>query len=136
MSKDETPISDQLKQVIEELDIEGKARAAASAAEDAVFRGVGMAGQYVHEHRTGIEDFLDRATAAVERQTGGRYAEQVGRVREQLSAGVASLADRRWTPIPDDAAELEAPDIDLQAGDPQADDPHPGDPQPGDPPTA
>jgi len=109
MTDDETPLSDQIKKVVEELDLEGKAKAAAAAAEDVVFRGVGMAGQYVHDHRADIEGFLERASAAVDSQTGGRYAEQVGRLHEQLSAGVASLADRRWTPVPDDPGELEAP---------------------------
>ena len=49
MSEDEKPVSDQLKQAIDEMDLEGKVKAAAAAAEDAVFRGLGVAGQYVHE---------------------------------------------------------------------------------------
>lgn len=111
MTDDENanPISEQLKRAVEELDLERRLQSAAAAAEDAVFRGVGLAGQFVHDHRADIEGFLDRATSAVDGQTGGRYADQVGKVREQLSAGVASLADRRWTPVPDDAAELDPP---------------------------
>ena len=109
MSDDEKPLSDQLKQVVDEFDIEGKVKAAGAAAEDALFRGLGIAGQFVHDRRDGIESFLDRAVSGLDAQTGGRYADQVGHLRDQLSAGVASLADKRWTPVPDDPAELEEP---------------------------
>jgi hypothetical protein len=109
MSEDEKPVSDQLKQAIDEMDLEGKVKAAAAAAEDAVFRGLGVAGQYVHERRDGIEAFLDRAVSGFDARTGGRFSGPVGELRDQLSAGVASLAERRWTPVPDDASELGAP---------------------------
>ena len=109
MSEDEKPVSEQLKKAIDEMDLEGKVKAAAAAAEDAVFRGLGVAGQYVHERRDGIEAFLDRAASGFDAQTGGRFTGPVGELRDQLSAGVASLAERRFTPVPDDASELEAP---------------------------
>lgn len=105
----ETPVTDQLKQALDEMDLEGKVKAAAATAEDALFRGLGIAGQYVHERRDGIEAFLDRAVSGFDAQTGGRFSGPVGDLRDQLSAGVASLAERRWTPVPDDASELGAP---------------------------
>ena len=110
MSKDETPLSDQIKKVVDDLDLETKVRDAAAAAEQAVVRGLEATGSYLREHRDGIEGFLDRAVGAIDRQTGGRYAVQVEQVRGQLVAGVASLADREWgvqTPAP--PAELPAP---------------------------
>ncbi len=110
MSDDEKPLGDQIKQVVDDLDLEGKMKAATAAAEDVMFRGLGIAGQFVHERRDGIESFLDRAVSGLDSQTGGRYAEQVGHLRDQLSAGVASLADKRWTPVPDDPGELEPAD--------------------------
>ena len=67
MSTDEKPVSDQIKKAVDDLDLEGKVKAAAAAAEDAVFRGLGIAGQYVHEHRDGIEAFLDRAVVRLRR---------------------------------------------------------------------
>jgi hypothetical protein len=132
---DETPFSDQVKKVVDELDLEGKVKAAAAAAEDVMFRGLGVAGQFVHERRDGIESFLDRAVSGIDEQTGGRYAEQVGSLRDQLSASVASLADRRWTPVPDDPGELspsdaapsEIPPAEIPpAEDPPGDDPWAG----------
>ncbi len=106
---DEKPISDQLKQAIDELDLENKVKAAAAAAEDALYRGLGAAGQYVHERRDGIEAFLDRAATGIDEQTGGRFSDQVGGLRDSLSAGVASLADKRSMPVPDDVSELDVP---------------------------
>jgi hypothetical protein len=106
----EKPVTDQLKQALDEMDLEGKVKAAAAAAEDVLFRGLGIAGQYVHERRDGIEAFIDRAASGLDAQTGGRFSGPVGELRDQLSAGVASLAERRWTPVPDDASELEAPE--------------------------
>jgi pyruvate dehydrogenase E2 component (dihydrolipoamide acetyltransferase) len=111
VSKDETPLSDQIKKVVDDLDLETKVRDAAAAAEQAVVRGLEATGSYLREHREGIEGFLDRAVGAIDRQTGGRYADQVEQVRGQLVAGVASLAERDWgeqTPAP--PAELPAAD--------------------------
>ena len=101
MSKDDTPISDQIKRAVDDLELEAQVREAAVAAEDAVLRG-------------DIEGFFDRAFGAIDRQTGGRYADQVEQVRGQLVAGVASLADREWGPsvtaAPAEPAELPAPE--------------------------
>ena len=111
MSKDDTPISDQIKRAVDDLELEAKVREAAVAAEEAVFRGLEATGSYLREHRGDIEGFFDRAFDAIDRQTGGRYADQVEQVRGQLVAGVASLADREWGPSVTAApAELPAPD--------------------------
>jgi hypothetical protein len=118
VSKDDTPISDQLKQAVDDLGLETKVRDAAAAAEQAVVRGLEATGSYLREHRDDIEGFLDRAVGAIDRQTGGRFAEQVEQVRGQLSAGVANLADRDWgeparaEPPELPAADEESPDDD------------------------
>ena len=114
MSKDDTPISDQIKRAVDDLELEAKVREAAVAAEDAVLRGLEATGSYLREHRGDIEGFVDRTFGAIDRQTGGRYADQVEQVRGQLVAGVASLADREWGPsvtaAPAEPAELPAPE--------------------------
>ena len=116
MSKDETPLGDQIKKVVDDLDLENKVRDATAAAEQVVVRGLEATGSYLREHRGDIEGFLERAVGAIDRQTGGRYADQVEQVRGQLVAGVASLADREWTaqtpaelPAADEAPAVEAP---------------------------
>ena len=111
MSKDDTPISDQIKRAVDDLELEAKVREAAVAAEEAVLRGLEATGSYLREHRGDIEGFFDRAFGAIDRQTEGRYADQVERVRGQLVAGVASLADREWGPsVTAEPAELPAPE--------------------------
>ena len=114
MSKDDTPISDQIKRAVDDLELEGKVREAAVAAEEAVLRGLEATGSYVREHRGDIEGFFDRAFGAIDRQTGGRYGDQVEQFRGRLVAGVASLADRAWGPTvtaaPAEPAELPAPE--------------------------
>ena len=111
MSKDETPISDQLKKVVDDLDLESKVKEATAAAEQAVLRGLEATGSYLRDHRADIEGFIERAGAAIDRQTSGRYADQVEQVRGQLAAGVASLADRQWAPLDHQPDELEAPEV-------------------------
>ena len=110
MSKDDTPISDQIKRAVDDLELEAKVREAAVAAEEAVLRGLEATGSYLREHQGDIEGFVDRTFAAIDRQTGGRYADQVEQVRGQLVGGVASLADRSWGPSvtaePVDPSEL------------------------------
>jgi hypothetical protein len=98
VSKDDTPISDQIKRAVDDLELEAKVREAAAAAEEAVLRGLEATGSYLRDHRGDIEGFFDRTFGALDRQTGGRYADQVEQVRDQLVAGVASLADREWGP--------------------------------------
>jgi hypothetical protein len=110
VSKDDTPISDQIKRAVDDLELEAKVREAAVAAEEAVLRGLEATGSYLREHRGDIEGFFDRTLGAIDRQTGGRYADQVEHVRDQLVAGVASLTDREWGPAataaPVEPAEL------------------------------
>ena len=107
MSKDDKPITDKLKQVVDELQLEERVKEAAAAAEQAVLRGLDATGSYVRDHRADIEGFLHRAGAAIDRQTSGRFADQVEQVRNQLTAGVASLAERDWGSGP--GRELEPP---------------------------
>ena len=61
MSKDETPISDQLKKVVDDLDLESKVKEATAAAEQAVLRGLEATGSYLRDHRADIEGFIERA---------------------------------------------------------------------------
>ena len=111
VSKDETPISDQLKKVVDDLDLESKVQEATAAAEQAVLRGLEATGSYLRDHRADIEGFFERAGAAIDRQTSGRYAGQVEQVRGQLTAGLASLTDRQWAPLDREPDELEAPEV-------------------------
>ena len=111
MSKDETPISDQLKKVVDDLQLETKVKEATAAAEQAVLKGLEATASYLRDHRADIEGVIERAGAAIDRQTAGRYSDQVEQVRGQLSAGVASLADRQWSPVDSAPDALEAAEL-------------------------
>ena len=93
----DTPISDRLKQAVDDLDLEAKVAAAAEAAEQAVLRGVERAAGYAHDHRSDIDALLDRASSLIDTRTDGRYADRVGRVRRpgHLRRGQAGRAPRR-----------------------------------------
>jgi hypothetical protein len=121
VSKDERPITEQLKQVVDDLQLEDRVKEAAAAAEEAVLRGLEATGSYVRDHRADIEGFIERATATLDRQTSGRFAEQVEQVRSQLTAGVAGIADRQWTRAAEGPGELAGPD-DERPEDPPAPD--------------
>jgi len=103
MARDDTPISDRLKQAVDDLEIEAKVQAAATAAEDAVVRGLDAAGRFVADHRTDIETLLDRAGDVIDQRTAGRYADRVDRVRGELSAGIARLSRRTGHDEPPDS---------------------------------
>jgi hypothetical protein len=116
VSQDEKPISDQLKQVVDDLQLEERVKEVAAAAEQMVLRGLDTTGTYVRDHRGDIQGFIDRAGAAFDRQTSGRFAEQVEQMRTQLTAAVASLADRGSA-----RPEIEAPPAQLPEGADHAD---------------
>ena len=91
-------ITEQLKQLIDELEIERHVKEAAVDLERAVVTGVEKAGSLAHERRSDIEGWLDRVASAVNERTEGRYADQLAGVREQIESGVDRLAEHRAEP--------------------------------------
>ncbi|MEZ5095921.1 MAG: hypothetical protein R2731_07235 [Nocardioides sp.] len=88
-------ISDQLKQTIDELEIEKHLSRLIAQAEEAVLRAVTAAGDYAHEHGDDIAAFVQRAGSAVNERTDDRFASVVESVSTQLNRGVAKLAEQR-----------------------------------------
>ncbi len=117
MGTDNRPISDQLKQVVDDLHLEERVRDLAATAEEAVLRGLAATGSYLREHRAEIDGFLDRAGSAIDRQTSGRFSDQVDQVRSQLSAGIATIADREWGSVAGSDRGLPPPMTAPDAGD-------------------
>ena len=93
-------ITEQLKQLLDELEIERHVKEAAVDLERAVTTGVERVGGLAHERRTDIEGWLDRVSSAVNDRTEGRYADQVAAVRDQIGSGVERLAEQRQPPAP------------------------------------
>lgn len=83
------------RRVIEDLELEkhlAQAGALASrVAQDVVIAASGFADQ----HRATAHEWIGRAESEVNRVTGGKGADLVGRVRSGLDAGVDLVADQR-----------------------------------------
>lgn len=92
------PITDNLKQKLDELEIERHVTEAAAEIERTVVEVVQKAGSLTHERRGDIEGWLDKATQAINERTDGRYADQVSGVRSTIESGVGKLADQRPGP--------------------------------------
>ncbi len=107
------PISDNLKQKIDELEIERHVTEAAAEIERTVIEAVQKAGSVTHERRGDIDGWLDKATEAINSRTEGRYADQLAHVRGQIESGVGKLADQRPGPrVAPPIDEIETPPLD------------------------
>ena len=86
---------DKLKNKAEELDLQGKADRLADAATKAAQQAKEKAGELADENRDKVEHVLDKAGAAIDERTDGKYAIKVARAKQQVSKGVDKLAEQR-----------------------------------------
>lgn len=88
-------ITDTLKQLVDELEIERHVTDAGKAAEKAFLQALEKAGDYAHTHTEDLNQFLDKAGATIEDKTEGKYADTWDKVREQIAKAWAKLAEQR-----------------------------------------
>ncbi len=88
-------ITETLKAKLDELDLDRRLDELTVATEKAVKRAVEQAGELAHDNRDKVSALLDKAGAALDQRTEGRYAAQFGKVREQVVVGVDKLAAKR-----------------------------------------
>jgi hypothetical protein len=88
-------ISETLKQKIDELELDRRLSEATVAGEKALKQALAKAGEYAHDNREKAEALLDKAAAAIDEKTDGKYAQKLGRVKDQVRAGIDKLADQR-----------------------------------------
>ena len=86
---------DKLKSKAEEFDLQGKADRLAGAATKAAQQTREKAGELADENRDKVERVLDKAGAAIDERTEGKYAVKVARAKQQVSKGVDKLAAQR-----------------------------------------
>ncbi len=86
---------DKLKGKAEELDLQGKADRLADAATTAAQQAREKAGEVADENRDKVERVLDKAGAAIDGRTEGKYAIKVATAKQQVSKGVDKLAAQR-----------------------------------------
>jgi hypothetical protein len=93
--------AEDLKRKVNEFELDRRFSEAVDASEKAVARAVEKAGEIAQERSGDISQLLDRAGASIDERTDGKYAEKVGRVKDQLNRGVAKVAEQA-PPRPDD----------------------------------
>lgn len=86
-----------LKTTVDSLHLQDRVEEFGVAAERAAKRALEEAGHLAHTKREQVVGLLDKAEAALDRRTEGRYAAQAAKVRTQLLAGVDKLAAQRPT---------------------------------------
>jgi MT0933-like antitoxin protein len=86
---------DKLKNKAEELDLKGKADRLADAATKAAQQSKEKAGELADENRDKVERVLDKAGAAIDERTEGKYATKVAKAKQQVNKGVDKLAEQR-----------------------------------------
>jgi hypothetical protein len=90
-------INDKLKQKIDELDLDRRLDTAVRQAEAAMAQARDKAAELADERGDDLERLLDKVTTSIDSRTDGRFAAPIGKVRGQVSAGVARLAERHHT---------------------------------------
>ena len=88
-------INETLKKLIDDLDLDRRVNNAVEQGETLLHRAVDTAAGFAHEHRDDVESALERISARIDASTEGKYAAQVGKVRDQVGLGLARLAERR-----------------------------------------
>ncbi len=86
---------DKLKRRAEELDLQRKADQLAVAATKAAQQAKEKAAELADENRDKVGSVLDKAGAAIDERTQGRYADRVAKAKVQVAKGVDRLADQR-----------------------------------------
>ncbi len=89
---------DKLKRRAEELDLQRKADQLAVAATKAAKQAKEKAAELADENRDKLGPVLDKAGAAIDQRTQGKYADRVAKAKVQVAKGVDKLADQRTVP--------------------------------------
>lgn len=84
-----------LKNMIDEFDLDRRVDDLVGQAETMLKRAVESAADFAQTHRDDVDRTLDRVTARISETSEGKYTEQAVKVREQLEAGLAKLAEHR-----------------------------------------
>lgn len=106
---------DKLKRRAEELDLQGKADQLADAASKAAHQAKDKAAELANDNRAKIGSTLDKAGAAIDKQTDGKYADKVAKAKQQVSKSVDKLAEQRPAGNAGTVAPFDAPPADAPA---------------------
>lgn len=90
-----TTITDTIKKMVDELEIERHVTEVTETAEKAARQALGRAGDFAHAHTADLEQLLDRAGTAIDDRTEGRYADTWTKVKDQVTKVWSKLAEQR-----------------------------------------
>ena len=105
-----TTITDTLKQMVDELEIEKHVAEMSETAEKAARDAITKAGEFAHAHTADLEQLLARAGSAIDDKTDGRWSDAWTKVSGHVTSLWGMLADQRSaaeTTDVEDPAELE-----------------------------
>lgn len=86
------------RQAIEDLELDKHLAQAGAAAAKLAQDAVSAAGGFVDAHREQAHEWLGHAEGEIDRVTGGKATDLLGKVRSGLAAGVDLVADQRPEP--------------------------------------
>ena len=110
---------EQMKHKADEVGLQGKAKDFGDAVVEVVKAAVGLAAGYASENREKVDGVLDKAVHTIDEKTGGKHADTVTKVREQVDKGLDKLVEQKTptTPtVPDDTFSAFDDDVDDAAG--------------------
>jgi Cft2 family RNA processing exonuclease len=87
-------ISENLKQKIDELDLDRRVNDVVEQVERTVTTVLDKAGDYAHAHRDDLESWIEKAGSRIDERTDGKFAEPVAKVQGRAAQTVAKLAQR------------------------------------------
>ncbi|GAA6525501.1 antitoxin [Intrasporangium sp. DVR] len=109
--------SEQMKQKADEVNLQAKAKDFGDAVVEVVKAAVGIAAGYAAENRDKVDGVLDKAAQTIDERTGGKHADTVTKVREQVDKRISKLVEQKAAPtsptVPDDThSAFDADDAD------------------------
>lgn len=88
-------ISEKLKQVVDELDLDRHANDLVIQAEGMFVAARDKVATLAAERGDEVERLLDKVSTTIEERTEGRYASELGKIRDTVTSGLTRLAEHR-----------------------------------------
>jgi uncharacterized protein YicC (UPF0701 family) len=87
--------NEQMKQKVDEVHLQDKAKAFGDALAEVVKAAVGAASGYAAENRPKVDAMLDKAERTIAQKAGAKHADTVTTVRGQVDKGIDKLVAKR-----------------------------------------
>ncbi len=88
-------ISEKLKQVIDELDLDRHANDLVIQAEGMLVAARDKVATLAAERGDEVERLLDKVSTTIDERTEGRYAGELGKIRHTVTSGLTRMAEHR-----------------------------------------